>query len=84
MPPDEFVVLVNGRREPALGTLMVRRCRVPEHHRGVAGVHVNAVLESAGDEALLEAEWAIDGGVAYRCPATDVRFEWRAGKFIPA
>lgn len=83
MPPDEFVVLLNAERRPALGTLTVVKCRRPEFHHGAAGVHVNAVLESPGDGALLSATWRMDGGVEYRCDATDVRFLWRNGKFIP-
>lgn len=83
MPPDEFGVLLNARREPALGTLSVTVCRRPEFHHGAAGVHVNAVLESPGDQALLEAAWRLDGSVEYRCPATDVRLLWRDGKFTP-
>jgi hypothetical protein len=83
MPPDEFVIVLNANREPALGTLSVVRCRRPEFHHGAAGVHVNAVLESNGDGALLEATWRMDGSVEFRCPASDVRLLWRAGKFIP-
>jgi hypothetical protein len=83
MPPDEFVVLLNADRRPALGTLTVVKCRRPEFHPGAAGVHVNAVLESPGDGALLTATWRLDGAVEYRCDATDVRFLWRDGKFIP-
>lgn len=83
MPPDEFVVLLNADHRPALGTLTVIKCRRPEFHHGAAGVHVNAVLESPGDGALLTATWRLDGAVEYRCDATDVRFLWRDGKFIP-
>src|ERR1700712_4899305 len=77
MPPDEFVVVLNAAGEPALGTLAVIRCRRPEFHHGAAGVHVNAVLESPGDGALLEATWRLDGAVEYHCPGTDVRVMWR-------
>jgi hypothetical protein len=83
MPPDEFCVLLNAQGQPALGTLAIKKCRRPEFHHGAAGVHVNAVLESAGDGALLTATWRLDGAVEYHCEATDVRFLWRAGKFIP-
>jgi hypothetical protein len=83
MPPDEFQVLLNAQGAPALGTLTVIRCKRPELHHGAAGVQVNAILESTGDEALLQMTWRIDGSVEYHCPATDVRFLWRAGKFIP-
>ena len=83
MPPDEFCVLLNAGRQPALGTLAIVKCRRPEFHHGAAGVHVNAVLESPGDAALLNATWRLDGAVEYHCPATDVRLLWRAGKFIP-
>ncbi|HYE18438.1 MAG TPA: hypothetical protein VEA69_08335 [Tepidisphaeraceae bacterium] len=83
MPPDEFQVLLSAAGRPAVGSLMVRRCRRPELHQGAVGVHVNAVLESAGDEAMLRAEWKMDGSVEYTCPATGVRMEWREGKFIP-
>jgi hypothetical protein len=83
MPPDEFCVLLNAEGRPALGTLTVVKCRRPEFYHGAAGVHVNAVLESPGDGALLSATWRMDGAVEYRCDATDVRFLWRDGKFIP-
>jgi hypothetical protein len=83
MPPDEFGVLLNADGVPALGTLAVKRCRRPEYHQGAAGVHVNVVLESAGDGALLEATWRLDGAVEYRCPSSEVRFMWRGGRFIP-
>lgn len=83
MPPDEFGVLLNAEHRPALGTLAVKKCRRPEFHHGAAGVHVNAVLESVGDGALLTATWRLDGGVEYYCPSTDVRMLWREGKFIP-
>jgi hypothetical protein len=83
MPPDEFCVLLNAEGRPALGTLTVVKCRRPESHHGATGVHVNAVLESPGDGALLSATWRLDGAVEYRCDATDVRFLWRDGKFIP-
>jgi hypothetical protein len=83
MPPDEFVVLLNAQREPALGTLEVKKCRRPEFHHGAAGVHVNVVLESPGDGALLAAAWRLNGAVEYHCPSSDVRFVWRGGKFIP-
>ena len=84
MPPDEFVVLLNSQNEPALGTLAVIKCRRPEFHLAAAGVHVNVILESPGDGSLLEATWQIDGGVEFFCPASEVRFIWRNGKFIPA
>jgi hypothetical protein len=83
MPPDEFAVLLNAEHQPALGTLAVKKCRRPEFHHGAAGVHVNAVLESVGDGALLTATWRLDGAVEYHCPSTDVRLLWRDGKFIP-
>ena len=83
MPPDEFQILLNASGAPALGTLTVIRCKRPEYHQGVAGVHVNAILESVGDEALLHPIWHIDGSVEYHCPATDVRVRWKNGKFIP-
>ena len=83
MPPDEFRVPLNAERRPALGTIAVMKCRRPEFHYGSAGVHVNAVLESVGDGALLAATWRLDGAVEYRCPATDVRMLWRDGRFIP-
>jgi hypothetical protein len=83
MPPDEFCVLLNAEGRPALGTLAVVKCRRPEFYHGAAGVHVNAVLESPGDGALLTATWRLDGAVEYHCPATDVRFLWRDAKFIP-
>ena len=83
MPPDEFNVLLNAAGEPSLGTLTVIRCRRPELHHGVAGVHVNAVLESVGDEALLQTTWNLDGSVEYCCPATETRMLWRKGRFIP-
>src|SRR5258707_112654 len=63
MAPGEFGVLLNADGVPALGTLAVKRCRRPEYHQGAAGVHVNVVLESAGDGALLEATWRLDGTV---------------------
>src|SRR3954454_1428963 len=63
MPPDEFCVLLNADRKPALGTLAVVKCRRPEFYPGAAGVHVNAVLESPGDAALLTATWRLDGAV---------------------
>jgi hypothetical protein len=84
MPPDQFQVLLNAAHEPALGTLQIVRCRRPEFHQGAAGVHVNVILETVGDEALLTANWRLDGSVEYHCPTTDVRFVWRKGKFIPA
>lgn len=83
MPPDEFVVLLNAQHEPALGTLAVVKCRRPEYYFGVAGVHVNVVLESPGDGSLLQANWQMDGSVEFSCPASDIRFLWRSGKFIP-
>jgi hypothetical protein len=83
MPPDEFCVLLNAEGRPALGTIAVKKCRRPEFHFGSAGVHVNAVLESVGDGALLQATWRMDGGVEYCCPGPDVRMVWRGGKFIP-
>jgi hypothetical protein len=83
MPPDEFCVLLNAEHRPALGTLAVVKCRRPEFYHGAAGVHVNAVLESPGEGALLSATWRLDGAVEYHCDATDVRFLWRDGKFIP-
>lgn len=83
MPPDEFVVLLNAQDEPALGTLAVIKCRRPEFHHAAAGVHVNVVLESPGDGALLQTTWQLDGTVEYTCPASEVRFIWRKGKFIP-
>jgi hypothetical protein len=83
MPPDQFNILLNAEDRPALGTLAVMKCRRPEYHQGAAGVHVNAVLESPGDQALLEVTWHLDGSVEYHCPATDVRFLWRDGKYIP-
>ena len=83
LPPDEFQILLNADGAPALGTLTVIRCKRPEYHHGVAGVHVNAILESVGDEALLQPTWHIDGSVEYHCPATDVRVLWKDGKFIP-
>jgi hypothetical protein len=83
MPPDEFAILLNSRREPTLGTLAVVKCRRPEFHLGVAGVHVNMVLESPGDGALLQVNWGMDGAVEFHCPASEVRFLWRDGKFIP-
>lgn len=83
MPPDEFVVLLNANREPALGTLAVVKCRRPEFHFGVAGVHVNMVLESPGDGAMLQANWRMDGTVEFHCPSSEVRFLWRDGRFIP-
>lgn len=83
MPPDEFVVLLNAQNEPALGTLAVIKCRRPEFYHGAAGVHVNVVLESLGDGALLAATWRLDGAVEFHCPSSDVRFIWRGGKFIP-
>ena len=83
MPPDEFQILLNPQNAPALGTLTIIKCKRPELHHGVAGVHVNAILDSLADEALLQATWNLDGSVEYHCPATDVRFLWRNGKFIP-
>jgi hypothetical protein len=83
MPPDEFQILLNIQNTPALGTLTLIKCKRPELHHGVAGVHVNAILESTADEALLHAHWNLDGSVEYHCPATEVRFLWRDGKFIP-
>ena len=83
MPPDEFVVLLNAQREPALGTLAVVKCRRPDYYFGVAGVHVNVVLGSPGDGSLLQANWRMDGAVEFNCPASEVRFLWRGGKFIP-
>ena len=84
MPPDQFHVLLNANHEPALGTLQIVRCRRPEFHHHAAGVHVNVILETVGDEALLTATWHLDGSVEYHCPTTDVRFLYRNGKFIPA
>ncbi len=83
MPPDEFQVLLNSQGQPALGSLSFRRCRRWELHQGVAGVHVNVILETVGDEAMLQAEWKMDGTVEYFCPASGVRMLWRDGKFIP-
>jgi len=83
MPPDEFCVLLNAAGEPALGTLSVMKCRRPEYHHGAAGVHVNVVLETPGDGALLTATWGLDGPVEYHCAASDVRFLWRDGRFVP-
>ena len=83
MPPDEFGVLLNAAGEPSLGTLSVIKCRRPEYYQGAAGVHVNVVLESPGDGALLQATWQLDGTVEYYCAESDVRFLWRGGKFIP-
>jgi len=51
--------------------------------RHTAKFHVNAILDSLADEALLHAAWNLDGSVEFHCPATDVRFLWRSGKFIP-
>jgi hypothetical protein len=83
MPPDQFHVLLNADHEPALGTLQIVRCRRPEFHHHAAGVHVNVILETVGDEALLTANWRLDGSVEYHCPTTDVRLLYRNGKFIP-
>lgn len=83
MPPDEFTVLLNAARQPALGTLSFKKCRVLEYHHAVPGVHVNAILEFPSDLALLQVTWHADGSVEYFCPATDVRFLWREGHFIP-
>jgi hypothetical protein len=83
MPPDEFNVLLDAQDRPALGALSIKRCRRPEVHTGVAGVHVNVILETVGTEAFLEMTWHADGSVEYVCPATEVRFLWREGAFIP-
>jgi hypothetical protein len=83
MPPDQFHVLLNANHQPALGTLQIVRCRRPEFHHHAAGVHVNVILETVGDQALLTAAWQLDGSVEYHCPTTDVRFLWRNGRFIP-
>lgn len=82
LAPDEFKVVVDRHDRPKIGPIAIKKC-CEEVIFHAAGVYVNKILGSVGDEAKLEIDFHDDQRVELICRSAEVGLVWRKGRFSP-